>query len=253
MTISLCLTVHNRPPAVSKAVADSLLLPGNAPDELILVLDRPTPDALEGAHAAYDNLPFPVRTITIPGKPAWLGPARAWNHAFTAASSDTLYCISSEVVQAAGNLDRARSLADPTTAVFGACHNSTPAQLVTGAEPGLLASSKMPRPLGFIVAMPAPAVKAIEGFDEDFMHGFWFDDDDFFLRLWHSGIHFSFNDSIHGTHIHHERPDLETPAGQDGITRNQALMLRKHGTTSPWNTLPRITHYGDGITTWRHP
>ncbi len=66
-TISLCLTVHNRPPAVSKAVADSLRLPGNQPDELILVLDRPTQEALEGAHAAYDDLPFPVLTVTIPG------------------------------------------------------------------------------------------------------------------------------------------------------------------------------------------
>ena len=110
--------------------------------------------------------------------------AKAWNAGIKAATGDLLYCISSETVQDQGNIEKARAICeDGQTVVFGACHNSEKTNLVVGAEPGLLVSSKMTRPLGFIVCMPAWAVKKIEGYDEGFMGGFWYDDDDFFLLL----------------------------------------------------------------------
>lgn len=255
MTLSIILTINNRSPEVSKRVSDSLRLPGNQPDELIVVLDRATKDAHEGAMVYSDVLDgFSVRYVGIDGDPGWRGPATAWNHGFAAATSDLYYCISSEVVQDEGNVDKARELCDQgQTVAFGACHNSEPVNLVVGAEPGLLVSSLMPRPLGFICCMPADKVMEIKGFDEEFMKGFWYDDDDFFLRMWRSGVDFLFDDSIHGTHIHHERPDLQTQVGKKGIQTNADYMLSKHGTLTPWNNLLRVEHRTPGKLWWSHP
>jgi len=254
MTLSLCLTVNNRPEGVSRQVAASLRLPGNQPDELILVLDRPTEDARDAAIAAYKDFDFPVRTIHIPGKPGWLCPARAWNHAFAAVTSDLIYCISSEVVQDAGNIEKAREICkDGKTVVFGACENSKPTSLVVGAEKGELASSILQRPLGFIACMPTNNVMSIGGCDEAFMDGLWFEDDDFYLRLWWTGVNFVFDDGIHGIHLDHPRPDLETPAGLAKTRQNAAIMKSKHGLEHVWNQLPRITECYEKRTIWKHP
>ena len=258
MTVSLILTINNRPPEVSSKVAESLKLTGNEVDEIIVVLDRPTEEAKLGS-STYLELMVPeggptVRYVDIDGDPGWKGPAKAWNAGINAATGDFFYCISSETVQDQGNVAKARALCeDKNTVVFGACHNSVAKDLVVGADPGLLVSSKMCRPLGFIVCMPAWAVREIKGYDEKFSElGFWYDDDDFFLRLWRTGVKFVFEDDIHGIHLDHERPDLATPEGQAGIQRNAAYMMEKHGTLHPWPTLPKVVEYGDGRTVWRH-
>ncbi len=265
MNLSLILTINNRTPEVSKQVADSLKLPGNQPDELVLVLDRASPGVREGAVDAFNsmNLGFPVLYVNIDGEPGWKGPAKAWNAGFKAATGDLFYCISSEVVQDERNIEKAKNLmiqwkgdGDPWArldrVVFGACHNSVKTQLVTGADPGLLVSSKMARPLGFIVCMPAKNVRDIRGFDEAFMKGFWYDDDDFFLRMWKTGLDFVFDDSIHGIHLDHERPGLESAEGQAGIERNRQTMVQKHGTMHPWGSLPRVETKKEGQTIWTH-
>ncbi|KKK80982.1 hypothetical protein LCGC14_2818040, partial [marine sediment metagenome] len=141
----------------------------------------------------------------------------------------------------------------PNMALFGACHNSKLTQEVQGFAPGLLADSSFPRPLGFICCLPADKVKEIGGFDETFMNGFWYDDDDFFLRLWGTGLDFTFTDDIHGVHQHHERPDLATPEGQAKIKINLEYFRKKHGTSHPWPTLERITSQTENSTTWMHP
>ncbi len=253
MKTSLILTINNRTPEVSQQVADSFKLPGNKVDEVVVVLDRPTDEAREGALSKYTELAKDCKFPQIVGPQGWMGPAAAWNLGFKVATGDLLYCISSEVVQEEGNVETAEGLAaDGNTAVFGACHNSKPENLVVGADPGLLVSSKMARPLGFIVCMPADKVKNVDGFDEAYMDGFWFDDDDFFLRMWNSGVDFLFEDKIHGTHLHHERPDLNTLEGQAKIATNRALMIQKHGRAHPWNDIPRITSYGHNQVRWMH-
>ena len=163
-------------------------------------------------------------------------------------------CISSEVVLDANAVLIMRKLADEKTAVFGACHNSVPRDLVVGAEPGLLVSSRMARPLGFICCLPAAKVRAIGGFDEDFMRGYWYDDDDFFKRLWDAGVDFLFDDAVHGVHLDHPRADLETPAGHEKIAANAALMARKHGSNHVWGALPRLeSQPAAGQLLWEHP
>src|SRR3990167_5555796 len=120
MKLSACLTIHNRTPEVCKLVAESLRLPGNQPDELLIVLDRPTDEARQGIEEFYRPLPFPVRTVEIKGEPGWGSPVPAWNKAFGSVSGDHLYAFSSETVQAAGNLDKARTMvAEGQVVVFG--------------------------------------------------------------------------------------------------------------------------------------
>lgn len=258
MNLSMILTVNNRPPEISRRVAESLKLPGNQPDELIVVLDRPTLEARGGAVAAYTDLPFSVRFVEVSGEQGWKGPAKAWNAGFAAADGDFFYCISSEVVQDAGNVEKARNICkDGNSVIFGSCHNSIPENLVVGAEPGELVSARMPRPLGFIACMPSWAVKKIGGFDEEFMGtpeapNYWYDDDSFFLEMWQTGVNFIFDDSIHGIHLHHERPVLNTPEGQAGIKRNREYMLKKHGTVHPWPDLIRIEERREGRLVWKH-
>jgi glycosyltransferase involved in cell wall biosynthesis len=253
MNLSLILTINNRPPQVSKRVADSLRLPGNTPDELIIVLDRPTEEARQGAIDAYTDLDCSVRFLELSGEPGWKGPARAWNHGFNNATGDLLYTISSEVVQDSHNLDKAKELCqNKNIALFGACHDTVKDPLVVGVEPGLLVCAEMPRPLGFIACFPKDKALEIKGYDETFMKGFWYDDDDFFLRLWHSPLDFLFRDDIHGTHINHARPDLETPEGMQKTEINRAYMTRKHGKCHPWPSLPKLEKRQPGITKWTH-
>jgi hypothetical protein len=272
MKLSVIQTINNRTEEVCKAVSDSFRLPGNQPDEMIIVMDRPAREIQAGAHRAYSKMPFPVIFTQVPHNPeiqfelpgggarpntdfSWKGPARAWNVGFQKATGDLFYCISSEVVQDEGNVLRAKALGlayEGEAAIFGACHNSTPENLVVGAEPGLLVSSKMTRPLGFIACIPAIKIREIEGFDEEFMKGFWYDDDDFYLRLWQSGVDFIFDDSIHGIHLDHPRPVLDTQKGMDGIATNRTYMQQKHNTINPWPTLPRSEQRKEGQTIWRH-
>jgi hypothetical protein len=259
MKISLVFTIHNRTPAVSKQVADSFRLPGNRPDEVVVVLDRAVESVREGARAAWDGFPAPVRFITIPGEPVWKSPVKAWNFGFAAATGDVLYCCSSEVVQEAWNVENARRLLATPAVLHGKaeCSCGPSGQEVSwgdSATPGnLLCDARHPRPLGFIWAAPAVAVHAIGGFDEEFDKGLWYDDDDFFLRLWQQGLDFLFTDEVAGTHLHHERPGLVGDAAAAAIVRNQRYYLSKHGALAPWQHVPHTQEFTPTATWWRHP
>lgn len=231
MRLSACLTINDRAADASAKVAASFRLPGNRPDEMVVVLDRPTEDAERGAVESYGDLPWDVRFAVIDGPGGWLCPARAWNVAYQTATGDLLYCISSDVVQDAGNVDAAREIcAAGDTVLFGACHN-------VGADdpPGeLYVGCLLPRPIGFITCMPSAVVQAIGGNDEEFMDGLWYEDADLSYRLWRQGLDFVFDDGVHGNHLHHERPALDADAGKAKREKNAALMLRKYGMLTPW-------------------
>ena len=252
-TVSLVLTINNRTPEVSKAVADSFRLSGNEVDEVIVVLDRVEDEVRQGVVSAWTDSPFSLKFVEIVGEPGWICPAKAWNMAYEAATSDLLYQISSEVVQDAGNVKRMRDLCEAEdVVVFGSCHNSEKTQEVQDAEPGLLASSKLPRPLGFIVCYPRERMLSIGGNDLGFMDGLWYEDDDLFIRMWRTGIDFCFDDSVHGVHLHHGRPGLSTPEGQRKIQVNADYIKGKHGTLQPFSQSQRLVQRSEGKTWWRH-
>ncbi len=255
MKVSVCLTIHDREISVLDTVFGSLK--DQAHDEMVVVLDRVTPLLAESCRRYWASDPR-AKFVEVEGAPGWLCPARAWNVGFRAVTSDSIYCLSSETVQAAGNVDKARQmLMDKPACIFGraecSCGPEGHEVEWLGTAPGnLLCDAAHPRPLGFIWAAPISNVRAIGGFDEAFMHGWWYDDNDFFSRLWQSGLDFTFTNTISGTHLHHERPVLNTPAGQAGIQRNAAYLQRKHGTMQPPLGTPRLTRFSQDTTHWVH-
>ena len=179
---------------------------------------------------------------------------KAWNRGLAAVTGDAVYCFSSETVQASGNVERARGMLQETPAViFGKATCSCGPQGTEvnwgGNAPGnLLCDAAHPRPLGFIWAAPMDKVREAGPWDEAFDAGYWYDEGDYFFRLWRTGMPFVFTDDINGVHLHHERPDLT----EAGIKVNTEYMLKKHGVLHPFGEMQKIVAYAPGLTTWRH-
>jgi hypothetical protein len=262
-TLSVCMTINDRPKYVLDAVFRSLRLQDGLIDQIVICFDG-APHGIIGhvEEEAYSLMgeKIDVRMPKIDRPPGWLSPVRAWNRAFAEVTSELTYCISSEVIQAPGNILRAKELlAKQPAVVFGKCECSCgpDGREVNwdGPTPGnLLVDSAHPRPLGFIMAMPTWVLRATGGYDEEFMEGYWLDDDDFVYRIWQEGPAFIFDDGISGVHQHHERPVLDTPEGQAGIARNQAYMMQKYGCLRPMEREKILTERTvPGQTTWYRP
>ena len=288
MKLSAILTLHDRSFSDLQKVFDSLK--NQAHDELVIVFDQTPVVLADYCHDYWKADPRTVFTEAPDRAPGWRSPVKAWNAGFRKASGDVLYCFSSETVQAEGNVERARTMMDEDPEITRKVEEASTAAIryrfpeypwpstvftenivlhgkvecscgpdgkeVTWSDnsPGnLFGDAAHPRPLGFIWAAPAAAVKQIGGYDEAFDSGYWFDDDDFFFRLWDTGLDFVFDDSISGIHLHHERPVLATEEGQAGIRKNAEYMLWKHGFQSTnWGRLIGSVERREGRTAWRH-
>lgn len=256
MKISICFTINDRPVPVLDTVFGSLR--DQTHDECVVVLDR-TPEPLAAYIRNYWRADARTRFVEIAGEPGWRSPVKAWNAGFSALTGDAIYAFSSETVQAAGNVEKARAmlLAEPTTLVFGRCECSCGPQGSEvnwgGLAPGnLLCSAEHPRPMGFIWASRLAPLRVIGGFDTAYDAGLWYDESDLFYRLWRQGLDFAFDDSISGTHLHHERPVLNTPDGQTAIQRNAMYTTWKHGCLNPLDNVLRRVESRPGRTVWRH-
>lgn len=256
MKLSLLFTVYDRPLGVLDAVWSSLK---EQPfDEAVIVLDRtakPVADHIYKLWGADDR----VRFARIAGASGWSSPVPAWNKAFSEATGDFLYAFSSEVVHAPQNIALVRDMLrdNPRQAIFGRCSCSCGPQgkevnWNDGSPGNLLIDAAHPRPLGFIWAGPLADVKEMGGMDPEFAKGLWYDDDDFFLRLWQRGLDFTFTDEISGTHLHHDRPVLSTPEGQAAIERNAAYVISKYGCLQPQQLMRPLALSSPGLTRWRH-
>ncbi len=266
-TLSLALTIHERPRPVLEKVFKAL--EGQDIDQLVVCLDRtpdelaywiergdqpPAPDWLYKKRSLADH---PTIFTAIKGPPGWLGPARAWNRAFEEITSEVTMMISSEVILSKGacRIMKEQQAKEPKV-VFGKCLDDGDVPLVVGIEDGTLCSSKLPRPLGFIWSMPTYAIRATGGFDEEFMKGYWFDDDAFSFELWQLGLDFHFIDSVSGIHQHHDRPVLDTLAGKLSIARNLGYIKGKYGVDRPLmdaQLAPKVQWGRDGLHVWEHP
>lgn len=249
MKLSAVITLYERPISALDVVFESMR--NQTHDEFLIVLDR-SPLQLADYCKKWWRGDSRTRFVEVIGEPGWRSPVKAWNAGYRHVTGDALYCFSSETVQAAGNLAKARSMleAEPGTLVFGKAECSCGPQGSEvnwgGTAPGnLLCDSYHPRPLGFIWAAMRDKVQE---WDERFDSGFWHDEADMFYRLWRSGLDFAFDDSISGTHLHHERPELT----QVGIRTNAAYMMWKHGSLDPLNQSPKLVTQTPGRTVWRH-
>lgn len=261
MRLTAILTLYDRPISVVEQVFDSLQ--GQAWDQLVIVFDQ-TPIILADYCLEYWEKNRKVDFVDAPDRePGWYSPVKAWNAGFRASGCEGLYCLSSETVQAPGNLQRAKDILSefPKPVVLHgkvecSCGPEGIEVTWTDGSPGnLFSDAAHPRPLGFIWAGPRKQVLDIGGYDENFSSGFWHDDTDFFFRLWRCPLDFIFDDSISGTHLHHERPTLSSPQGRQGIQKNSEYLLSKYGSMDPWS-LGRFHEMAvgrkNGRTVWRH-
>lgn len=262
MKLTALCTLNDRSIDTMRQVFDSMK--GQAFDEYLIVFDQ-TPVVLADYCIEYWKGDRRVDFVDAPDRePGWRSPVKAWNAGFRKATGDVLYCFSSETVQAEGNIAKAKDMLDDfpnSRPIQAALHGSVSCSCgPTGKEvvwndgtPGnLFGDAAHPRPLGFIWAAPKKAVLDIGGYDEAFDEGFWFDDDDFWFRMWKAGLDFVFDDSISGIHLHHERPALATLEGQKGILRNQAYMEYKHNNLKPLSRVLIAEERLPGKTIWRH-
>ena len=255
MKLSACITINDREISVLDTVFSSMR--DQEHDEFIIVMDR-APLALTEYVSRWWKDDKRTKLILLTGTSGWRSPVKAWNRGYEAVTGDQLYCFSSETVQAVGNLAKARELLTsiPQSLLFGKCECSCGpyGQEVNwnGTAPGnLLCDSAHPRPLGFIWAGPMANVRQIGGWDEEFDRGLWYDETDFFLRLWRTGLDFVFDDSVSGTHLHHPRPVLETAEGAALTRINEAYLLRKHGVKA--QIAPQHVLTNPGRTIWLNP
>ena len=252
MKLSACITINDRSIDTLRRVFDSMR--DQKHDEFVIVLDAAKREVMDYTCTYWSGDPR-SKFVVVEREPGWRSPVKAWNRGYAKVTGEILYCFSSETVQAAGNIEKARRLVEQTNAVvFGKaeCSCGPEGREVEwgGTAPGnLLCDAAHPRPLGFIWAAPMTAVYAIGGWDEEFDKGYWHDETDFFLRMWRTGLNFVFDDSISGTHLHHDRPHLT----QEGINRNTNYMIAKHGMVNPLTSVLRLESRQPGRTTWLHP
>ena len=250
-TIAVCLTIHDRPEDVLKRVFDSLL--PQSFDQMVVVLDR-APSRLDGFVRSYLWDDDRIEIVSIDGGMGWRCPAMAWNTAFGRVRTELVYCLSSETIQEPGSVRAAAELLDgPPAIVFGraecSCGPDGGEVNWNGTAPSnLLCDAAHPRPLGFIWAGPMWAIRSIGGYDEGFMAGHWYDDNDFFFRLWNLGIPFVFTDRIGGLHLHHDRHSLSA----ETIRINHDYIVKK------WGKIPVVQPVSSdavigrpGITVWK--
>lgn len=222
-SVSIVLTLHDRPAETVLAVLESLCAQGQ--EETVIVLDR-TPARLAELVRKY---PIPGRRVfpVIEGAPGWREPVGSWNLGLEAATGDITFALSSDVVQNPGNVARARGvLASIDCAVFGQVLDSEYVE-----APGkphqlpVLCSSGCPRPLGFLWALPTWAMRKAGGYDPVFQDGQGAEDLDLAWRLWDMGLRFMFWDAIAGVHQAHPRPHLDRKL----MDRNDRIFLNRWG------------------------
>lgn len=240
-TISVIMTVNDRPPDVLRAVLASFRwFPGNNYDELVIVNDRGDRAAIEAALA--DVRVADAVIVDIPGPPGRLCPAAAWNAGFAAATGSHFYCISSETVQTPLSVMRAREFAAclPEQIVFGRAEHA--GLFYTwiapdGKETRAMSKSSSPLPRGFVWVLPRVWLGRIDppGYDPIYMGGFCYEDDDLMFRLFSAGATFLFCDDICGFHIEHGREFLVTDEGRAAVQRNGDIFVAKYGTREPMN------------------
>lgn len=243
--ITLVMTLHERPIETVRAVLRSVQ--GQGADHVVLVFDG-TPDTLKAEcrkHATFES-------VDIVREPGWRCSSAAWNVAYGRIDTELTFQISSDVVLEPDAVALARqALSDNQCIIFGKCteRDAEVAAADRNTTP-VLCSSTHPRPLGFIMAMPTWALRRMGGYDEGMMSGYWYEDDDFTMRLWQVGLPFVFTDKISGVHQTHPRSFLTA----EKIELNRQYMLKKWGHEHPLQQ-QRIVQSAPaaGIAVWSMP
>lgn len=84
----------------------------------------------------------------------------------------------------------------------------------------------------FLAVYPKESILNINGWDEDYMGGYWYDDDEFGWRMKQSGVSFEVRSDIEGEHQYHDRGHYtESAEAKAGMALNYTRFKVTRGRT----------------------
>lgn len=245
----LAMTVHNRTVAVINAVLNALRFPGNDIDAVAVCYDRPhhseTVHTIESWCSEF-GIEY-LWDLIEDGSTEPRCPSRAWNKALDLIEDSHAFCISSDVVLAPHSIGMAYHMAEglPEHIIVGKTEHCGTGYSWSPQDCKIkhrtITSHRYPGPLGFNWMLPMKYVRTIGGYDEAFMGGLCYEDDDFFIRMWNSGAEVLFCDDICGFHLEHSRDHLKDDDGK--VTKNCKLFEEKHGDSHVVHDM-KFAHHG---------
>ena len=257
MSLTLLMTMHNRPPEVMNAVFASLthFMGNSCYDDLVIVNDRGDRVAIE---RALDEASLTARIVQIDGPPGHRGQASAWNRGYEAVTTTHVACMSSDCILLPWSIQNLRWFADnlPEFIVFGRaehCGRNYTTKFVQ--LDGKVVSTKTildyknGMPEGYIWSLPMGSVRELGGWDEEMTNGVCFDHTDLFYRIMEKGIPWVRSDDVAAVHIEHSKDHI---ADKEAVERNRVVFERKHGKhdSDGWLAVARMAYVP---MVWEHP
>jgi len=241
---TVAMTIYDRTPETIGAVFAGLSLPGNRPDVICVCYDRAPDESVKALRTCALDLKVELQEeFLTDGFKGPRCPSRSWNAALALTSGSHVFCMSSDVVLAPHSVGMAYHLAEvaPKHMIVGRMEHCGQSYAWSGPDPRnemkcrTITWSGAPSGLGFAWLLPMENYRNIGGFDEAYMDGYCYEDDDFVLRMWDDGADFLFCDDIMGFHLEHKRDHLKDQDGKVSI--NADIFKERHG------DLNRLKHY----------
>ena len=257
MSLTLLMTMHNRPPEVMNAVFASLthFMGNSCYDDLVIVNDRGDRVAIE---RALDEANLTARIVQIDGPPGHRGQASAWNRGFEAVTTTHVACMSSDCILLPWSIQNLRWFADnlPEFIVFGRAEHcgrnyttrfeQTDGKVVCTKT---ILDYKNGMPEGYIWSLPMDSVRELGGWDEEMTNGVCFDHTDLFYRIMKARIPWLRADDVAAVHIEHSKDHI---GNEVAVEHNRVVFERKHGAHDATGWLPLAKSLYTAMV-WGHP
>ena len=232
MKTVLAMTLYDRTPEVIRAVFAALSFPGNRPDIVAVCYDRASEEAIVTVQNECSMTGIELREAEldedIEGPRC---PSRAWNAVLSLVDESHVFCMSSEMILAPHSIGMAYHMAEviPDAMIVGRAEHcgQSYAYGTDNLRHRTITWSGNPSGLGFAWLLPMKTYREISGFDEIYMNGFCYEDDDFVMRMWQAGTDFLFCDDIMGFHLEHKRDHLKDEDGRVSI--NAKIFTERFG------------------------
>jgi glycosyltransferase involved in cell wall biosynthesis len=225
---SILLTLHDREPAVLMNTFRSLYRAGLTDEEEVVIVDDRSEQALTWAQNLAKASFSKVTWVEVPDYDAYeiagfRNPARAFNEALSHATGESIWIMSSDVLVTPGCVHRARQI--KTDEMLW-----TPRIVDLESCMEYVGQNRLfPMPW-FLVASRQKAID-VGGWDETYLQGMCYEDNDFVGRLALSTGAFAGEWSRVAYHQSHNQPayDVADPGIAEANNRNRAWTQEKWG------------------------
>ena len=259
---TLAITIYDRTPEVIRAMCAGLSLPGNRPDVVAVCYDRAPEASVDQLRDECNRLGFELWESHLDDD--FRGPrcpSLAWNTVLATTKDPHVFCMSSDVVLAPHSIGMAyhMSAVGDNCMIVGRAEHCGQSYAWPGPDNPehlkwrTITWSGKPSGLGFAWLLPMKAYKDVGGFDEGYMKGYCYEDDDFVLKMWNSGSDFLFCDDIVGFHLEHKRDHLRDEDGR--VALNGKIFLERWGDIDmlrKWKFKHAVSRFDVGLTQISH-